>query len=282
MKIKSILMLAFLLPVYLMAQPLKKQKEFDLTRDRVLYTVGYSHLDTEWRWDYTASIDEYIKNTMEENFLLFEKYPDYVFNFTGSRRYKMMKEYYPAEYRKVKEYVKQGRWHVSGSSVDEGEVNISSSESLIRQVLYGNNFFREEFGEQSFDYMLPDCFGFLANVPSVWHHCGLLGFSTQKLTWRAAVEIPFNVGVWNGPDGKGIIAALNATRYNGEVENRLDQSDTFSERLTANFERSGFAFDYRYYGVGDKGGAPRETDVRHAVESLDNPDSKFQVVLSSS
>ncbi|MCW0485053.1 alpha-mannosidase, partial [Prolixibacteraceae bacterium A06] len=31
-----------------------------------------------------------------------------------------------------------------------------------------------------------------------------------------------------------------------------------------------------------KGGAPRETDVRHAVESLDNPDSKFQVVLSSS
>ncbi|MCW0483919.1 alpha-mannosidase, partial [Prolixibacteraceae bacterium A06] len=282
MKIKSILMLAFLLPVYLMAQPLEKQKEFDLTRDRVLYTVGYSHLDTEWRWDYTASIDEYIKNTMEENFLLFEKYPDYVINFTGSRRYKMMKEYYPAEYRKVKEYVKQGRWHVSGSSVDEGEVNASSSESLIRQVLYGNDYFRKEFGKESFDYMLPDCFGFLANVPSVWHHCGLLGFSTQKLTWGSAVGIPFNVGVWNGPDGKGVIAALNATRYTGDIDKRLDKSEVFSERLNDNLERCGYAFDYRYYGVGDKGGAPRETDVRHAVESLDNPDSKFQVVLSSS
>ena len=81
---------------------------------------------------------------MTENFYLFEKYPDYVFNFTGSRRYRMMKEYYPSDYEKVKKYIKQGRWKISGSSVDEGEVNISSSESLIRQVLYGNDFFNKE------------------------------------------------------------------------------------------------------------------------------------------
>ena len=136
----------------------------------------------------------------------------------------MMKEYYPELFRKVQQYVAQGRWHVAGSSVDEGEVNISSSESLVRQILYGNQFFRTEFGKESVDYMLPDCFGFLSNLPTVFNHCGLLGFSTQKLTWRSAAGIPFNVGVWNGPDGKGVIAALNATDYGGRVEKRLDKN----------------------------------------------------------
>lgn len=278
----TFLLFALLLPAFMVAQPLEKQKKSDLSKDRVLYTVGYAHLDTEWLWDYPTTINEYIKNTMEENFLLFEKYPDYVFNFTGTRRYNMMKEYYPEMYQKVKEYVKAGRWHVSGSSVDEGEVNISSSESLIRQVLYGNDFFQKEFGVVSQDYMLPDCFGFLANTPSIWHHCGLLGFSTQKLTWNAAVDLPFNIGIWNGPDGKGVIAALNATEYGGAIKKRLDQDSAWSARLDDNYKKYGFAFDYRYYGVGDNGGAPRETDVRHAVGSLNHSDSKFNVVLSSS
>ena len=255
---------------------------YDLSKDRVLYTVGYAHLDTEWNWDYPTTINNYIKNTMLENFHLFETYPEYVFNFTGSRRYQMMKEYYPEYYPKVIQYVKAGRWKVSGSSVDEGEVNISSSESLIRQVLYGNQFFKHEFGVQSFDYMLPDCFGFLANVPSIWNHCGLLGFSTQKLSWNSANGIPFNVGVWNGPDGKGIIAALNATDYTGHVKERLDLDQGWSDRLADNQKKYGFSFDYRYYGVGDEGGAPRERDVKNVIGSLKNADSKFKVVLSSS
>lgn len=278
----SFLLLALFLSVFAVAQPLVKQKRFDLASDRVLYTVGYAHLDTEWLWDYPTTINEYIKNTMEENFLLFDKYPDYVFNFTGSRRYNMMKEYYPVMYEKVKDYIRQGRWHVSGSSVDEGEVNVSSSESLIRQVLYGNDFFQKEFGVVSQDYMLPDCFGFLANTPSIWHHCGLLGFSTQKLTWNAAVDLPFNLGVWNGPDGKGIIAALNASDYTGRVGVRLDKDSLWNARLGDNYKKYGFGFDYRYYGVGDMGGAPRENDVRHAVGSLNNTDSKFKVILASS
>jgi len=264
------------------AQDLQNKTKYDISEDRLLYTIGYSHLDTEWNWDYPTTINEYILNTMVENFRLFEKYPDYVFNFTGSRRYKMMKEYYPDLYKDVKKYVKQGRWFVSGSSVDEGEVNISSSESLIRQILYGNDFFRNEFGKESVDYMLPDCFGFLCNLPSIFNYCGLLGFSTQKLTWHSAAGIPFNVGVWNGPDGKGIIAALNATSYNGRVENRLDKDNKWNNRINEDYKRTGYAFDYRYYGVGDRGGAPRESDVRKAEESLNNKDEKFKVILSSS
>ena len=62
--------------------------------DKVLYTVGYSQLDTQWRWTFHDSIYKYVANTMRGNFALFEQFPDYRFNFTGSKRYQMMKEYY--------------------------------------------------------------------------------------------------------------------------------------------------------------------------------------------
>ncbi|MEA4937593.1 MAG: glycoside hydrolase family 38 C-terminal domain-containing protein [Paludibacter sp.] len=264
------------------SQPMAKQQKFDLSKDKVLYTVPYSHLDTQWNWEYPTTIDEYIPNLLRENFYLFEKYPEYVFNFTGSRRYKFMKEYYPSMYEELKKYIRQGRWFVSGSSVDEGEVNVSSSESVVRQILYGNQYFRNEFGVVSHDYILPDCFGFLANMPTIWNHCGLLGFSTQKLTWRSAVGIPFNVGVWNGPDGKGVVAALNATDYTGTVVPQLDKSDKFYKRLDENKEKSGYAIDYRYFGVGDRAGAPRPGDVQNAINSLNNKNGDIKVILSSS
>jgi alpha-mannosidase len=264
------------------AQPLERRQYYDISKDKVLYTVGYAHLDTEWNWDYPTTINQYIWNTMADNFKLFEKYPDYVFNFTGSRRYKMMKEYYPESYRKVADYIAQGRWFVSGSSVDEGEANISSSESVLRQVLYGNLYFRREFNKESVDYMLPDCFGFVATMPSVWSHAGLIGFSTQKLTWRSANGVPFNVGWWEGPDGKGIIASLNATDYTGRVVPRLDLDTAWNSRIQEDIDRYGLSFDYRYYGVGDVGGAPRDEDVKNATGSLNHNDSKFKVVLTSS
>ena len=70
----------------------------DLSREQTLYVVGYAHLDTEWRWEYPQVINEYLRKTLDENFALLEKYPHYVFNFSGANRYRLMKEYYPAEF----------------------------------------------------------------------------------------------------------------------------------------------------------------------------------------
>ncbi len=68
----------------------------DLTKQPTLYLVGYAHLDTQWRWEYPRTIGQFIPKTMHDNFALFEKYPHYIFNFSGANRHRMMKEYYPA------------------------------------------------------------------------------------------------------------------------------------------------------------------------------------------
>ena len=203
----------------------------DLTKQPTLYVVGYAHLDTEWRWEYPQVIDEYIRKTMEDNFKLFEKYPHYVFNFSGANRYRFMKEYFPADFAKVKKYVDEGRWFPAGSSMEEGDVNAPNAEAIIRQILYGNRWFRKEFGKASAEYMLPDCFGFPASLPTILAHSGVRGFSTQKLVWgssapgggpqsieRTPEGTPFNVGVWVGPDGEGVLAGINPGSYGGGIE----------------------------------------------------------------
>src|ERR1035437_2195810 len=112
----------------------------------------------------------------------------YIFNFSGANRYRMMKEYYPADFAKVKEYVAKGRWFPAGSAWEESDVNSPNAESIVRQILYGKQLFRAEFGKTSAEYMLPDCFGFPASLPSILAHSGIKGFSTQKLSasWQPA------------------------------------------------------------------------------------------------
>jgi len=208
----------------------------DLSKQPTLYVVGYAHLDTEWRWEYPQVIDEYIRKTMEDNFKLFDKYPHYVFNFSGANRYRFMKEYFPADFAKVKSYVEQGRWYPAGSSMEEGDVNAPSAEAIIRQILYGNDWFRKEFGKASAEYMLPDCFGFPASLPTILAHSGVKGFSTQKLVWgssapgggRQSLErtpegTPFNVGVWVGPDGESVLAGINPGSYSAGIDTDLSK-----------------------------------------------------------
>ena len=243
----------------------------NLSRDTTLYTVGYSHLDTQWRWDYGTTIRKYIRSTMLDNFRLFEKYPGYTFNFSGANRYMMMKEYYPADFLRVKEYVAAGRWFPAGSSLEETDALIPSSESLIRNIFYGNRFFRTEFGKSSNEYMVPDCFGFPASMPSLFVHSGLKGFSTQKLTWGSAVGIPFNFGLWVGTDGSSVIAALNPGEYVGTVKENLSSSPTWLRRIAENGKQSGIVADFMYYGTGDIGGSPAEESVEWVEKSIVGP-----------
>ena len=246
----------------------ERKKPVDLTKEKALYVVGYAHLDTQWRWTYRDTVREYIPDTMYNNFKLFEKYPNYIFNFSGSRRYEMMEEYYPEGYAKVKQYVKEGRWFPCGSSVDEADGNVPSAESMVRQVLYGNEFFRREFGVASDEFMLPDCFGFPYALPTILNHCGVIGFSTQKLTWGSAIGIPFKVGVWEGPDGSSVIAALDPGAYTGRVRDDLSENNGWLRRIENTASISGANVDYHYFGTGDRGGAPDELSVQWIERSL--------------
>ena len=126
----------------------------------------------------------YPDHTISQNLFLLKQYPEYIFNFEGGVKYAWMKEYYPAQYEEMKKFIESGRWHISGASWDATDTLVPSIESAIRNIMLGQNYYRKEFGVESTDIFLPDCFGFGWTLPAIASHCGLIGFSSQKLQWR--------------------------------------------------------------------------------------------------
>ncbi len=231
------------------------------TPAKKLWAVGASHLDTQWRWTIQNTINEFIPATFRDNLKLMRKYPKYVFGWEGAFRYQLLREYYPEEFDTLKNYIAQGRWRVTGSWVDAVDVNIPSFESLVRHALYGNGYFKREFGKTSTDIFLPDCFGFGYALPSIAAHCGIKSFSTQKLTWGSSVGVPFDIGVWEGVDGSTLIAALNPGAYVAKITGDLSNDTTWLKTINKQGDSSGLYAAYMYFGTGDTGGAPDSESV---------------------
>lgn len=229
--------------------------------DKRIYTVATAHLDTQWLWTIQDTIKQHLPKTFNTNFGYFKEFPDYNFNFEGAFHYMLIKEYYPEAFEKIRAAVKEGRWNVAGSWVDAVDTNIPSPESLIRQTLYGNGFWKKEFGKRSVDVYLPDCFGFGYALPSIENHCGLIGFSTQKLTWGSSIGIPFPVGVWEGVDGTSVIAALDAKSYTSTLKKDFQKGKELLDQVNETGDKSGAYVAYRYHGTGDTGGGPKRESI---------------------
>lgn len=246
------------------------------------YLVSDAHLDTQWNWDIQTTIKEYVWNTINQNLGLLDRYPNYIFNFEGGVKYSWMKEYYPREFERMKKHIADGRWHISGASWDATDAIVPSTESFIRNIMLGQEFYRNEFGVESTDIFLPDCFGFGWTLPTVANHCGLIGFSSQKLGWRQLPfhgdsRYPYTIGLWRGVDGATIMMTHGFNYGQRWQIEDLSRSEALAKRAA----ESPLNMVYHYYGTGDIGGSPTITSV-DAVERSINGDGPVEVISATS
>ena len=274
-----------LLAILAIALPPMAAMAQDKSSDKpTVYMVSNAHFDSQWRWTVQTSINEYVHNTLVQNFALLDEYPDYKFSFEGAVKYAWAKEYYPDLFEKLKGYVASGRWHISGASWDANDPNMPSIESEIRNILLGQEFYQKEFGILSTDIMLPDCFGFGYQLPSVAAHCGLIGFGTQKLGWRYlpffenGMKFPFYFGVWKGLDGGKVMAAMDGGGYSWSPSEPVTDLDDFKNRLA----KTAVPAAYRYFGTGDIGGSGTPTGVRFINDAVHNPGPAYNVKFATS
>ena len=248
-----------------------------------IFAVSTSHLDTVWRWELPKTINEFLPDTFEKNFDLIERYPNYKFNFEGAYRYELIEEYYPSAFEKIKEYVKDERWCVSGSEYENGDVNIPSPEAIIRNINYGNRYFEDKFGKTCKDIFLPDGFGFGWALPSIAKHCNLLGFATQKLGWGGAYEKPFDLGIWKGVDGSEIFAVLNPLSYRNKFNGDLRGNVKVISKLAEAGINGGIPWTEALYGTGDWGGSPDELSAKSVEYSVrkNKKDENTKVISAS-
>ena len=250
-----------------------------------LYIISNAHLDTQWSWTVETTINDFLPKTLDKNFALFEKYPNFNFNFEGAIRYMFIKEYYPEKYEILKNYIAQGRWMPAGGSVDANDVMVPSAESIIRNFLYGQHFFMQEFGVRGGrDIMLPDCFGFPHSLPTLGKHCGRDVFNTAKLAWGSSDYGKLqNYQRWRGVDGSEILGIFKPGPYdnhNGYLKDLAYDSDLIRE-ATNNKNNLGVPTVFRYIGpVGDQGGAVPDANGEWMEVSLAS-DGPLKVHLTS-
>jgi len=234
---------------------------------------GHSHIDVAWLWPYRETKRK-CSRTFSTVLRLMEQYPEFIFSQSQAQLYEFTKANYPSVYEEIKQRVKEGRWDVTGSMWVEADCNLCSGESLIRQVLVGKNFYKDEFGIDTDVLWLPDVFGYAAALPQILKKAGVNYFSTIKINWSQLNGFPYTTFYWQGIDGTEILSHFPPTTdYNAFPEPRKlhQQVREFKEK-----DRSDWSL--LSIGWGDGGGGPENRHmefVRREQDLEGLPRTKF-------
>ena len=210
---------------------------------------GHSHIDVTWLWRIQES-ERKAARTFSNNLLLMDLYPQFTFTQSQAILYDMCKKLYPDLFERVKEKVKNGQWGVVGNTWVECDTNIASGEAMIRQLLYGREFFLKEFGVSSDTYWLPDCFGFSYALPQIIKRSGMQYFITAKLRNQDTNRFPHTLFRWRGADGSEILAYNQRSHYEGHFT-----AQQLCETAFENEQReAGDGTTFGMFGYGDGGG----------------------------
>ena len=222
--------------------------------------IGHSHIDVEWLWPLRETVRK-VGRTFASQILNMERYPGFKYGSSQAQLYAICKENYPALYRKVKKAVADGRWEVQGGMWVEADCNIPSGESLVRQCLVGQRFFKEEFGIVPRNLWLPDVFGYSGQLPQILRQCGIGFFLTQKLSWNRYNKFPHNSFVWQGIDGSRVVAHFPPEdSYNSGL-----WPEDLRKHETNNGEAGIVDVAISLYGMGDGGGGPKEEHIERGL-----------------
>lgn len=235
-----------------------------------VYALGHTHIDVAWKWPLRQTREKAVRSFSTVLYLM-RRYPEYRFFLSQPQLYEYVKEEAPEIFEQVKERVQEGRWEADGAMWLESDCNLTSGESLIRQILYGKKFFKEEFGiDEQQILWLPDAFGFLGALPQIMKRSGIRYFLTTKMGWNDANQQPDDTFLWEGIDGSRVVGMYITTKnYETYPEHfpKPVREVTYNGRQNAS-QTMGTWQNYRnkdvndavltIYGYGDGGGGPTE------------------------
>ncbi len=230
----------------------------------LMAAVGNAHLDLAWLWPMQETRRKTAR-TFAAQLRLLERYPGYRFIQSQPAAYEMCRDAYPELYERIRRAVKEGRWIAEGAMYVEPDTNLPSGESLVRQLVFGKRFFREEFGVDSRMLWLPDTFGYSAALPQLLAGCGVKYLVTQKIFWsyNEGDPFPYHYFTWKGMDGSTVTSFL-PTNYTY----RTDPAELCGVWRSRVQKRHLDAFLIPF-GYGDGGGGPCRDHIEYALREQD-------------
>jgi len=183
---------------------------------RKIDVCAHSHLDVGYYWPASEGIRKFARTALSVCTYV-EACEDLTFTCPQAFLFDQIKKRYPLIYRKIKAAVRGGRFEPVGGTWVETDINCVLGESIVRQILYGKQFFEQEFGLESKVFWLPDCFGFGHALPQILRLSGYDWFVTAKLNFADPKLFPHNLFKWRGQDGTEINGMLLPYRYGGDL-----------------------------------------------------------------
>ena len=239
------------------------------------YGVGNAHLDLAWLWP-MAETHRKTARTFAAQLRLIEEYPEYKFIQSQPASYEMCKQHYPELFERIKKAVKGGQWIADGAMWVEPDTNMASGEALVRQLVHGKRYYKEEFDVDSKVLWLPDTFGYTAALPQILKSCGVDYLVTQKIFWsyNDGDQFPYHYFTWEGMDGSKVVSFLPTSytyrtdpkQINEIWQNRSQVQDLDSFLLP--------------FGYGDGGGGPSRDYIEY-VKRQENLEGGVKVKMTS-
>ena len=232
--------------------------------DLKVSAIGHAHIDTGWLWPVRETVRKTAR-TFATQLKIIEQYPQYIFGASQPQHYQFMKDSYPEIYERVKAAVISGNWECQGGMWVEADCNLISGESMVRQLLHGKNFFKDEFDIDVDNLWLPDVFGYSAALPQILKKSGVNFFLTQKLSWSQFNDFPHQTFHWRGIDGTEILTHFPPENtYNSELDTQflLPAQSGFKEKDKLDEFIS-------LFGVGDGGGGPKPENIELGIRMKD-------------
>jgi len=233
-----------------------------------VHLVGHAHIDMNWLWLWPETI-EVCKNTFSTAMNLMEEFPGFVFSQSQPAAYLAMQEHHPDVFARIKEAVKRGQWDVTATTWTEGDLNMSGGEAIVRSILYGKRYIKQQFGVESVVCWEPDTFGHPWTMPQILAKTGI------KYYYHMRCPGPSPLYWWQSPDGSRVLA-YSFGGYSSDIS-----EDGLVHDALAFAKASGVTDYMRVYGVGDHGGGPTREMLNTATalqRREDYPKLKFSSV----
>jgi alpha-mannosidase len=243
----------------------------------VMSIFGQSHLDLAWLWPFEETKRKCAR-TYANQLALMEEYPGYRFLACEPYILETIRNLYPELYERIEQKIRSGQIFCDGAFWIECDTNIPCGEALIRQLVRGTRWFRENCGKDVYTAWLPDSFGFSASLPQILAGCGIRCFTSQKLA-RIDPEcepFPYNNFYWEGLDGTRILCHF-FKKNNAEI-NPASLWERWNRDRIQKDAIDGMLFPF---GYGDGGGGATRTmleNVRRTADLEGIPRTKMETL----
>jgi alpha-mannosidase len=236
-----------------------KQRRFNL--------LGHAHLDMAWLWT-TDETYEVAERTFKSVLNLQQDFPALTFGHTSPALYEWIEHNRPELFKSIQNAVRDNRWEILGGMWVEPETNLVCGESLIRQLIYGQQYYQEKFGKIAKVAWLPDSFGFTWQLPQIFQQCGIEYFVTGKLHWNDTTQFPHGCFWWESPDGTQLLTLMSPPNVTGV----MDTNPITMANYGVDWEvQTGLQEIFWLPGVGDHGGGPTRDMLEVAAKWHNSP-----------